>query len=133
MQRGLSEPVPPWTVFLETYGTLLPDLPPFQLAPLTAKSPRQVLAKMSSRSAAGLDCWEVTSLKALPDELFDGLRILYDSVQFSGKWPEALAYGYLCCIPKPDSDGSPASLRHRVNKAHLWQHLQSHSRFRAGD
>ena len=111
LQRGADEPIPSWDSFLDRYGTLIPTLPALSLKPLTTRRLRKTLARMSSFSAAGLDCWEVSSLKALPDAFFDGLRVLCDQIESSGVWPESLSKGYLCLIPKSDSDGSPSSLR----------------------
>ena len=111
MQRHPSEPKPSWESFLRHYGHLIPELPVFPLQPLTSARLRASLAKMSSHSAAGLDCWEVRTVKALPDELLDGLCVLFDTIESTGHWPAALTTGYLCLIPKTDSDGSPSNLR----------------------
>ena len=149
MQRHSAEPVPSWDNFLQKYQHLIPALPQFSLQPLSAKRLRAVLNKMSSHSAAGLDNWEVRTLKALPDQLLDALCVLYDTIESTGIWPTPLTAGYLCLIPKPDSDGSPASLRPlsilsvvyrlwastRLQELMIWQESWAHSAqsgFRSG-
>ena len=141
MQRGPTEPVPSWEVFLSHYGHLIPEVPVFQLAPLTALRLRKILGKMSSHSSSGLDGWEVTSLKALPDHFLDGLCVLFDTIEDSGSWPASLTSGYLSLIPKPDSTGSPDSLRPlsilsvvyrlwasaRLQELLVWQETWAHS------
>ena len=39
------------------------------------------------------------------------MYVLFEHIEETGSWPLSLTKGYLCLIPKPDSDGSPSSLR----------------------
>ena len=66
---------------------------------------------MSVHSASGLDSWEVSSVKSLTDFHLEKFCQLFHAVEETGSWPTALTYGFLTLLPKPDSDGSPATLR----------------------
>ena len=65
---------------------------------------------MSVHSASGLDSWEVSFVKSLTAFHLEKLCHLFDAVEETGSWPAALTYGFLTLTPKPDSDGSPATL-----------------------
>ena len=111
MNRSPVEPVPQWSDFLSHYSAFIPHVPPFSLRPITVPRLRAVINKMSKHSASGLDHWSVSCLHSLPDSLLDKLCDVYCCIESAQSWPVSLTAGYLCLIPKPDSDGSPASLR----------------------
>ena len=109
--RKVSDQIPSWEEFLSHFERFFPDASPLTFEPLTAERLRSTLSRMSPFAASGLDCWEVASLKALPDFCLEKLCTILSLVEDTGRWPSALTFGYFSLIPKPDSDDSPASLR----------------------
>ena len=65
-----------------------------QLEALTPARFCASLGKMSSFSAYGLHCSEVSSIKALPNFCLHRLCADLSLIEFARRWPEVLAFGY---------------------------------------
>ena len=111
MNRAPTETTPSWQVFVSEFARFIPDVPAFELAPLTTGRLRTVLNKMSKYSAAGLDNWSVAAVQSLPDLMLGKLCDVFHVIEQSQRWPFSFTSGYFCLIPKPESDNSPSSLR----------------------
>eukprot|EP01059_Diplonema_ambulator_P006674 TRINITY_DN162_c0_g3_i3.p1 TRINITY_DN162_c0_g3~~TRINITY_DN162_c0_g3_i3.p1 ORF type:complete len:1446 (+),score=342.28 TRINITY_DN162_c0_g3_i3:2232-6569(+) len=83
---------------------------PMQCEPITGKHLAEVLAKKGTRSAAGVDGWRFSELKALPVSLLDGWAQLYNLVEETGVWPEEFTTALVTLIPKCENAGP---LEHR--------------------
>ena len=111
MNRAPTETTPSWQVFVSEFARFIPDVPAFELAPLTTGRLRTVLNKMAKYSAAGLDNWSVAAVQSLPDLMLGKLCDVFHVIEQSQRWPFSFTSGYFCLIPKPESDNSPSSLR----------------------
>ena len=70
----------------------------------------------TKNSAPGKDKWGIQELKLLAawaPNLFDSLARLLTAVERHGVWPEVLAYGSVCFIPKDLNDAVPTAMQHR--------------------
>eukprot|EP00666_Eupelagonemidae_sp_cell4sb_P017767 gene17767-biopygen28024 len=89
-QRYSAEkPEPAWAPFRERYRQYIPSHPQ-RLEPLTAADLRRTLARMSSRSAGGLEGWRPAELKRLPPPLLDLVAAMLNAFEETGEWPDAL-------------------------------------------
>ena len=111
MSRSPTEDIPSWSDFLHQFQEYIPDVPSFSLSGLTPDQVRFAINRMSRFSAAGLDNGSVSVVQSFPDPLLEKLCIVFDHIESSASWPDSFVCGYLCLIPKPESDGSPSSLR----------------------
>ena len=111
MNRSSTEAVPSWDCFVQQFGSFFPHCEPFHLDPVTPHRLKASLQKMSKFSASGLDHWSVRALQSLPFPLIDKLCDLFHIIEQSSIWPSSFTVGFLCFIPKQDSDSSPSSLR----------------------
>ena len=109
--RKASDRLPSWEEFPARSGCFIPDASRLTFEALTPSRLRATLSKLGPFSASGLDGWEVSSLKALPDVCLEKLCTVLSLVEETGCWPTALSSGYFSLIPKRDSDDTLASLR----------------------
>ncbi|CAE8613885.1 unnamed protein product [Polarella glacialis] len=77
---------------------------------LTGKRLQEVLRRMRSAQACGMEGWRVSELRALPLPLLDRLAEFFVMVERSGKWPRSLERALITLIPKGDS-ARPADMR----------------------
>ena len=91
----------------------LDGLPPFpDRTPWTAALVRSLLRRMPRRKAVGLDGWSVPELRLLPDALLEWIAALLETVERTGKWPEALSRPEGLLLPKVGGDaGDPMDRR----------------------
>lgn len=94
------QPEPSWDAFENRYSSYFADPVDTQLRPFTVSGLRAVLQKMKIRSAVGPDFWSVADLKNLPDEIFGLLPSLFNCVEATRCWPDAMVYGFCSLIPK---------------------------------
>ena len=71
---------------------------------------QETIRRMASNSACGPDGWRAGELKALPEAMLERLVVMLTVVESSGRWPEALATGFISLIPKGEG-AAPEKLR----------------------
>ena len=90
--------------FLAAYGRHL-QCHPMASSEITGRCLRRRIAKMSKKTAKGLDAWGVRDLARLPLIVPDLLAQLLAAVERTGRWPRELTRGYISLVPK--GEGSP--------------------------
>ena len=102
-------PVPSWDEFEARFHIYFPARVPFEYRLMTVEMIQDTLKRMSNDTSAGVDGWRVRELKALP-QLLDLLADLFNLIEQTGTWPDALCTGVISMIPKGDGM-SPSKLR----------------------
>ena len=77
---------------------------------LDGKRLREVLARMRSSQAPGMEGWRVQELKALPRHLLDRLAAFFNLVEDTGVWPKPLQRALVSLIPKGEG-ANPIDMR----------------------
>eukprot|EP00435_Cladocopium_sp_Y103_P072340 s129_g40.t1 len=131
---------PSWAAFEQRYQQYFPSPVAMTLRPFTTDGIRNILTRMKTRSASGLDAWAVTDLRNLPDCLLDILTKLFTAIEATQQWPDALLFGFCSLIPKDPGDLSPLGQRplgvmsvlyrvfgaYRLQDVILWQEAVLH-------
>ena len=99
MRKYVGVPEPSVPEFLEAYGNHLQHHH-MEETEITGHRLRRRLAKMSRKTAKGLDAWGVADLAAAPTIVLDLLAQLLSAVERTGRWPEALTRGFISLVPK---------------------------------
>ena len=105
-----SNPPPSVAVFLDKYGSTIPNIEPQRLSPLTLEDIKRALGKIGSQGAGGLDGWTPFELRQLPDCVLALLLPMFEIIEKSGEWPELLCWAGITLIPKGEG-GEPLNLR----------------------
>ena len=104
-----GHPEPDAQEFMNKYGENIPCVQQ-GLPIITVKDLRDALNRIPSSGAGGLDGWKPGELKQLPNQMLEMLLLLFDLVEDSGVWCEALAWAGITLIPKGEGS-APLSLR----------------------
>ena len=102
---------PNWRAFRQRFGNYFPQQCPFEFGDLTVEDLLNTLRRMKSRSATGACGWRVAELKRLPRELLERLCQLFQHIEATGIWPEALLHGLITMVPKEGGGLGPTDLR----------------------
>ena len=108
-KHSAEHPKPRVGPFMDAYGHLLTRYE-MDLKPLTLKQIKKTLSRLKETGAAGLDGWNPSDLKALPDSLLRYLLLFYDIVEETNEWPRALTWASVTLIPKGEG-GAPLDQR----------------------
>ena len=99
MRKFVGQPKLLVPEFLAAYGRHL-QCHPMASSEITGRHLRRRMAKMSKKTAKGLDAWGVRDLARLPLIVLDLLAWLLAAVERTGRWPGALTKGYISLVPK---------------------------------
>ena len=58
-----------------------------------------------------MDGWAWNEIETFPLPWFSGLALLFEMVEITGVWPQALLDAYIAMIPKADGDSTPSGQR----------------------
>jgi len=109
-QMYASSPAPSWQDFKARFGAYFVPKHEMRTDLLNGERLRRTLARMRSKSAAGCDAWRVDELKCLPVAILDRLADLFNIIEDTGAWPQALTVGTISLISKGEG-ASPLKLR----------------------
>ena len=99
MRKYVDQSEPSVPDFLAAYGRHL-QCHPMASSEITDRRLRRRIAKMSKKTAKGLDAWGVWDLARLPMIVLGLLAQLLAAVERTGRWPGALNRGYISLVPK---------------------------------
>ena len=104
---------PTWEDFATKYEAHIPQGCSMELGAMTPEELRSAIKRMCTDTAFGADGFTAADLKAMPDALLERLALLFDLIEMSGSWPEALLTALVTMIPKDDNSGGmrPTDLR----------------------
>ena len=100
---------PDWTSFDQRFNKYTRRVE-MHMEDLTAEDLQRTLSRQTVRSAAGMDGWRVSELKALPLHLLVRLADLLNEVERFEVWPSALERSLISLIPKGER-GEPLAMR----------------------
>ena len=84
---------------MERFGHLI-DHYPQVLPPFEAQELIDLVAKLLSGGAGGLDGRKTSEIKRLTPYILELLLKLFDTVEKAGKWPDVLCWASISLIPK---------------------------------
>ena len=94
-----AKPAPRVEPFVERLGLLIEHyhqvLPPFKAQEFT-----DLVAKLPSEGARGLDGWKASEIKRLTPCILELFLELFDTVEKVGKWPDELCWVSISLIPQ---------------------------------
>eukprot|EP01064_Diplonema_japonicum_P022674 TRINITY_DN326_c1_g1_i7.p1 TRINITY_DN326_c1_g1~~TRINITY_DN326_c1_g1_i7.p1 ORF type:complete len:1215 (+),score=217.14 TRINITY_DN326_c1_g1_i7:1591-5235(+) len=100
---------PKYQDFKERYGAYI-EKNEMALLPLTGSDLREVLMKKTKKTSPGVDGWRMAELRAMPQVLLDAWAKMFNVIEVSGRWPEALLTALVTLVPK---GGEKTPLNHR--------------------
>eukprot|EP00665_Eupelagonemidae_sp_cell47_P008443 gene8443-2313_t len=107
--RYANSPEPDWPPFRDRFREFIVRRP-MTMKPLTAADLAKTIARMKTKQAGGMDGWRAHELKHFPAEILELLAGLFNRIESTGEWPEALQRALVTLIPK-GAGGRPLQLR----------------------
>ena len=104
-----GKPAPRVEPFMERFGHLIEPYPQV-LPPFTTQEIIDLVAKLPSAGAGGLDGWKPSEIKRLTPGFLKLLLELFKTIEKTGKWPDELCWASISLIPKGEG-GDPLELR----------------------
>eukprot|EP01064_Diplonema_japonicum_P017559 TRINITY_DN2571_c0_g2_i5.p1 TRINITY_DN2571_c0_g2~~TRINITY_DN2571_c0_g2_i5.p1 ORF type:complete len:294 (+),score=26.85 TRINITY_DN2571_c0_g2_i5:579-1460(+) len=98
-----DRPEPTAEEFVRSFGGYIPYCS-MSTTELTSAQLRKVLNKKQRQHCAGVDGWRLSELAHLPSELLDGFLFLFDWIETTGVWPQAILTALITMIPKSESE-----------------------------
>ncbi|KAJ9436387.1 Retrovirus-related Pol polyprotein from type-1 retrotransposable element R2 [Diplonema papillatum] len=107
MYEGKQEPS--YEAFRTEYAEYI-EHRPMECRDLTGEDLKSVLGKKRDGGVPGVDGWDTAELKKLPLPLLNALAAVFNAIEATGTWPDALLEAAVTLIPK-DETLDPLALR----------------------
>ena len=99
-QMYASKDQPSWEDFETRFGQHFAAKHEMHLNDLNGEKLLQVLRRLRSKSAPGMDSWKVDELKKLPVVLLDRSACMFNVIEETGLWPHSLTKGLVSLLSK---------------------------------
>ena len=93
-------PPPSVTDFVDRYGAHIPARHGLAQTLITVEDIKDALKRMSADKAFGAEGWRRDELLRLPENILALLAELYEMIECTGSWPQAVSLGVISMLPK---------------------------------
>lgn len=87
---------------MQVYIDMVPQLPEFQLEPITGAVLHEAIRGLKKVSMRGCDGWAYGELKLLPESSLNVLAKIFVAIEHGAPWPKALSQWFLVLLRKGD-------------------------------